>query len=200
MHLCKTLLIIGTLGLLTAGCAPTLTEIHHVTNESPRAPIFKMVVLAANMPPSDSRVVEDGLVADLRERGVDARASHLLFTDAPKQQEEARNAILDQGYEAVLRVNLENIDTSYISTDDDDFRWTYVNIKTSLWDASNDRLVWSAETRTKNPTDERDLAKSISMVLLPALTNARLILPVREGAGPAGSKGAGLPPGTSKPR
>ena len=99
--------------------------------------------------------------------------------DTPTEQQDARDAILDQGYEAVLRVNLENIDTTVIETDEHDFHWTVVNIKTSLWDAGTDQLVWSAETRTKNPANERDLAKSISAVLLPALTKAQLILPVR---------------------
>ena len=174
---------------LVLGCAPPETEIHHVETASPRAPVFKMVVLAANMVPAEGRVVEDELVADLRKRGVDARSSWQVLAGAPKEQEDARNTILDQGYEAVLRVSLENIDTSYVSTDTDDFRWTYVNIKTSLWDASNDRLVWSAETRTKNPNNDRALAKSISLVLLPALTQAQLILPVREDAGSGGSNG-----------
>lgn len=174
----RTVFLIGTV-LFGIGCRPTVTSLHDARTVGLRPPIMKMLVVAANMDPVDRFAVEDFLVVDLQKRGVAAGAAHAVFRGDPAAQADAYDVILAQGYEAVLRVELENIETQTFAAGEEDYTWTHVLIKTSLFEAATDALLWSASTRTTNPEDERDLAKSVSAVLLPALANAGFLLPLR---------------------
>lgn len=174
----RTVFLIGTL-LVGAGCRPTVTELHDARTVAARPPIMKMLVVGANLDPGDRLAIEDLLVVDLQKRGVAAGAAHAVFPGDPAAQADAYDVLLAQGYEAVLRVELEKIDTQTITAGEEDYTWTHVLIKASLFESTTDGLLWSASTRTTNPEDERDLAKSVSAALLPALANAGFLLPLR---------------------
>ena len=182
LFLWTTVFVIGTV-LLGTSCRPTVTELHDARTVAARPPIMKMLVVGANLDPVDRFAIEDLLVVDLQKRGVAAGAAHAVFPGDPAAQADAYDVILAQGYEAVLRVELEKIDTQTFSAGEEDYTWTHVLIKTSLSEAATDGLLWSASTRTTNPEDERDLAKSVSAVLLPALANAGFLLPLRPSPG-----------------
>jgi hypothetical protein len=53
----------------------------------------------------------------------------------------------------------------------------FVKFETSVWDASEGKLVWSAVTETENPTSSHDFVKSLLKSVLPALTNAGIVPP-----------------------
>lgn len=187
MFLRKTVFVVGTIvGGLAAGCAPTRTEVVSASAQAARAPIFKLVVFGANMTADYRYAIEDGLVRDLRARGVDARAAHAIFATSPAEQTDARGAVVAQGYEAVLRVTLAQIERAELFDAEEGTRpspssvW---NLQASLWDLGEDRLAWSADTRTANPVGPNDLAASVAGAILPALTRAHLILPVRADGG-----------------
>jgi hypothetical protein len=59
----------------------------------------------------------------------------------------------------------------YIVTDE------IVDAETSLWDlrAGSDRLVWSAVTKTTNPTSGEDLTRSMSREILPGIARTGII-------------------------
>lgn len=174
----RTVFVIGTV-LLAVGCGPTVTELRDARTVAARPPILKLLVVGAHMDDGDRLAVEDLLVVDLQKRGVAAGAAHTVFTGDPAEQADAYDVLLAQGYEAVLRVELEKIDTQTMLAGEDEYSWTHVLIKTSLFEAATDGLLWSASTRTTNPEDERDLARSVSAALLPALANAGFLLPLR---------------------
>lgn len=174
----KTISGIGLgIGLFASACGPTRTELLGTATVTPRPAVFKMVVVGVSMREDERTVVEDELVAHLRTRGIDAHPSYEVY--AGLSDVTGHDALLAAGYEAVLRVQVQRIERVIMSDDEHDFVWTKINIGTSLWDTASDHLVWTAETRTKDPIDERDLAHSLAGVLLPELTNARLVRPVR---------------------
>ena len=178
----RTVLVLGAaLGLLATGCGPTTTQVLHTDSVISHAAVFKMIIVGTSMEDADRIAMEDGLVADLRKRGIDAHPSYEVFAALPSGGDAVHDAILQNGYEAVLRVQVDRIERLVMTDNEHDYIWTKVNIGSSLWDTASDQLVWTAETRTRDPIDEHDLARSVARALLTELTNARLILPVRGG-------------------
>ena len=180
----KTVFAAGTVLALVAGtgCVPTMTQVTRSAAEALRPPIFKMVVFGSNMDAEFQRAIEDALVVDLRARGVDARAAHAIFATSPTGNEAALATTVAQGYEAVLRVTFAEVQRGEPFANDDkpSSVWSF---QSSLWDPAENRLVWSADTRTANPVGPKDLGTSISSAILPELTQAHLILPVRAQGG-----------------
>lgn len=176
----KTLLAFALLAFGSFGCGPTRTELVRTTTVAPRPTAIKMIIVGVSMHQSERAAVENELVADLRRRGIDAHPSYEVYANLADDTGHAE--ILAAGYETVLRVQFNRVDHVIMTDDEHDYIWTKINIGTSLWDTTNDHLLWTAETLTKDPVDEQDLAHSVAGVLVPELTNALLILgPRRSG-------------------
>lgn len=185
--------LIATLAL--GGCQPQTIVLGTASPEqgsSQRPPMRKMlVVLGARMGEADRRAIEGGFATGLRGHGVDARAAFEIFPTRPADREQAHAALVASGYDGVLIVALAKVEDEqcgslgaengapcmhdrggYMVTD------RYVTIESTLWDVrGNDAIVWAAGTETVNPSNRDQLAESVSLVVVPALSHARLIAP-----------------------
>ena len=186
-----TLLVTLSLG----GCQPQTIVLGTASAEQPsgRPPMGRMLVLGARMGEGDRRAVESGFATGLRGNGVDAHPAFEIFPVPPTDRDQARATLTANGYDGVLIVALAKVEDEqcgelgnekggpcthsrggYMVTD------RYVTIESTLWDVrGTDEIVWAAGTETINPSNRKQLAESVSRVVVPALSQARFILPRR---------------------
>src|SRR5437868_5358442 len=97
-------------GLASAGCTT-----HTKVTDTWRAPdynakvLHNVLVIAGRVEPGMRRTIEDGLVASLTERGVQARASYTLFPDALPPQAEALAVAQREQFDGVLVSQLRHV-------------------------------------------------------------------------------------------
>jgi hypothetical protein len=182
----------------SSGCATKTSTTHlwHAEDYAAR-PIKTAIVFARNMAEAQRRSVEQQLADALGDHGVAATPSYQLFPEPPAE-EQAKAEVTKRGFEGVLVVSLRGVrerrsympghymgggwgggyygmgwgwSPGYIVTDE------IVDAETSLWDlrAGSDRLVWSAVTKTTNPTSGEDLTRSMSREILPGIARTGII-------------------------
>jgi hypothetical protein len=192
----------GAVTLASGACSTPTTMMDQWRDPTYAAgPMRNMLIVGGKMEPTNRRTVEDAFVTALAKRGVHATPSYEMFPGALPSKDEARNAVLKQGIDGVLVANERGIKETttivpgaynsgfwggyyggwgtyspgYLQTD------AYVKFETSVWDANQGKLVWSAVTETENPTSGKDFLKSLLKSVLPAMTTAG-ILPPKSGA------------------
>ena len=183
--------LLTALALGGVGCQPQTIVIATASVDHARAkpPMKKMLVLGARLGEGDRRAIEGGFATGLRERGVDARPAFELFPVPPQSREQARATLTANGYDGLLIVALAKVEDEqcgalgaengapcmhdrggYMVSD------RYVTIESTLWDLrGNDEIVWAAGTETVNPSDRKQLAESVSHVIVPELERAQFI-------------------------
>lgn len=157
-------------------------------------PMRKVVVMGLEMPPATRHLVEDRVTVDLAKEGVDAAPSYAIFGDELPDRETARARLASQGFQGVLVLRLQRVSERSRYVPGDHFYGapytTYwgspyygghvvtdeiVNFETSLWDLRDGDRVWTANTKTENPTSSKDFAKSLSKKVVPELQNMGLL-------------------------
>jgi hypothetical protein len=140
------------------------------------------------------RVIEDTFVADLAKHGVQATQSYAFFGGYGQPAiDYARKKVGEARYDGILVTRLRSVkdDPKYAeSTGFWDgyymYGWGYrdayivsdeiVTFENTLWDTrAENKLVWTAETKTTNPLSGTDFAHSLTRAVDPALAKARFI-------------------------
>jgi hypothetical protein len=188
---------------LMAGCATkpvTTLEMTWVTPQLPQAPFQKLLIITVAGEELVQIAFQDQMAAALKARGVNAVASHRYFTrytDAEKAR--FKQSIVDSDADFVLLARV----TRTSQNDRDDRRMTigdatgiytaydrYVSVALSAGDYSvktvtaeasifamkDEKLVWSARTRTANAnvTTGENFAPQYIAVLLEAMKKDKL--------------------------
>ena len=171
------------------------------------APMHKVLVLGAKMAQADRRALEDGMVAILAKHGVTAEPSYTVFPGDAPAREAARDAVQKAGFDGILAFTVRSVreethwqpspnasfwygsggyspggygpgwdgmyePQGYLVTDE------AVTCEAALWDARADhKLVWTASTRTLNPSSGAAFVRSVSRAVVPALAKAHFIQP-----------------------
>lgn len=190
---------LGAVALVSSGCSTPTTMTDEWRDPSYVAPPMRnMLVIGVRMDPTNRRTLEDAFVTALAKRGVHATPSYAVFPGgALPSADQARAAVKGQGVDGVLVASERGIrekttvvpssyngglyggyygwggtwSPGYVVTD------AFVKFETSVWDASQGRLVWSAVTETENPSSSRDFVKSLLKSVIPAMTNVGLVPP-----------------------
>lgn len=161
------------------------------------APLRKVVIFGRGMAEAQRRTVEDRFATALGDHGVAATPSYRIFPELP-DREIAQAELAKQGFDGALVTTLHGTrerqsyvpghyqgggfwggyygmgwgwSPGYIVTDE------LVDAETSVFDlrTGGGRLVWSATTRTTNPTSGDDLSKSMSREILPSIAKNGII-------------------------
>ena len=192
---------VAMLGLAAAvagiGCGTktSTTQLWQAQNIRPST-MQRVIVFGGGMAEPERRSIEDGLSASLQARGVGATPSYVLFPELPNAQH-ARGEVQQRGYEGAIVATIRGTEEKesyvpgyyhggtfwggyygpgwgmgytpgYVVTDE------YVNVETSLWDLRTEdgALVWSAVTKTMNPSSGKDLVNSLSKEIVPKMSDA----------------------------
>jgi len=207
MSLLARPLLLGAIAALAfvhaTGCSTTRTSVTQLWQApSPSAgPMRSVIVFGARTDEANRRVIEDGFVDELAEHAVQGVPSYKIFPDKLPDQKEARERVKNLGFDGIFVASLKDVreHQSYVpGTYTAGFwsgyygpGWGYgnpgyvvsdeiVTFETTLWDTrAEDKLVWAALTKTKNPSSGRDFVESLTGAVLPKLEQARFIPPER---------------------
>jgi hypothetical protein len=192
----KWIASIGVLTLaFTAGCGTPTSVTNLWSAQVPATgPLRKVVVFAAGVQPTGRRTLEDALVAQLASHGVLGTQSYSMFGETVPKREEAQVSVNDAGYDGMLISTLRS--HTYVPDAYPSAYWYYneayvyggwpdyysydelVDFETTLWDARNGKLLWSAVTQTTNPSSGHDFTSSLSKTIVPAIASRGFIPPM----------------------
>lgn len=188
-------------GLFLTACA-TQTSVTQVWQAQmpPTPPMRHVLVLAMSTDEPMRRTIEDAFVADLGKHGVQAEQSYVFFGGSAEHPavDYARKKVGEAHYDGILVTRLHGVkeDPRYAeSTGFWDgyymYGWGYrdayivsdeiVTFENTLWDTrAENKLVWTAETKTTNPESGKDFAKSLTRAVDPALSKAHFIPTIKQ--------------------
>ena len=187
--------------LVLAGCAST--QLTNSWRDSRYAgPAFqKILVIGVTRQSGVRRTFEDVFAADLQAHGVSAIPSYTLIPeDGEVPQAQLAQAVRDSGADGVLVTRLVKVDrqtqvypgsyvgppfvgfyrfysTAWIGYYDPPQIYTYdvVTSETSLFEARENRLVWSGTSETFSPRDVRKDTQEFAGVIIKALAAQGLL-------------------------
>jgi hypothetical protein len=156
-----------------------------------------VVVIGQRLPQGSRRIVEDRFAADLQRRGVRAAASYGFLGEGDMSNAEARALLLTRGFDGALILSLEHISErpryvpGHYYGGGYGYGWggmysyspgyyvvdQIVNFDTTLLDLRTGKPVWSASTRTENPSSSADYAKSMSKKVMNELSDHGFLSP-----------------------
>jgi len=185
----------GALG----GCAPG-TQLVDMWRDPTAAqqPIRRMLVVAMRRDETNRRVWEDGFVAALSKRGVNATPSYSLFQAGVPDTADIEAAVRDRSFDGVLFAHRLGSSTqeTYVPgythyepvwvrsrwSSDYHTYWAEVHEpgtvetdrivrhRVDVWNTgANWRLVWSGTTESFNPNSSRDVNRQIAKLIVPEL-------------------------------
>ncbi len=184
---------------LAVGCGGPQTSVTQGWKAEVTAPVRSVLVFGVGMDETNRRTVEDTMTSELAKRHVAARPSYALFPGgAPPDRETARKLVTQGQFDAVLVATLRNVterttvlpgtyyggfwntyygqqpwlsyDPGYVVTEQ------IVHFETTLWDTrAGDRLVWSADLATTNPSEGRKFATSLTDSVMSKLEDGGLV-------------------------
>lgn len=166
--------------------------------------MHSFVVVAMRKDPALRRLTEDAFVTEFRKHGAEATASYTLFPDRPPAEERLRQRLEESHYDGILFVRPAgaSTETHYVPGYSavrpvyyrDPFWRTYgysyqriyrpgyierdrvVRLDISLWSTGGDgQLVWTATSRTLNPSSVGDLGTEVSQRVVPELERAGVL-------------------------
>jgi hypothetical protein len=189
MHLERFAMGALVVGLAACSTSTTLTEVWRDPNFS-AAPMRKIAVFGATNNEAQRRALEDSFASALSRHTVQALPSYNVYQDRQIDRSAAQRWLEKEGYDGALVVRLTGIQTHVTLEPGADFvgyyGWTsgyyvdtdqYVKVETTLWNARNGKLVWSASSETENPTSSSDAISSLTAKIITSLTSERLIPP-----------------------
>jgi hypothetical protein len=147
---CSTLLLIS--------CAAKTTEVHSTWKDDTHTERFSSIfVFALIVKPGNRRLVEENLVAVLREAGVDAYITYDLFP-TPESIDEisAAAAVIKEKGDGLMEIRLlaaENVlyqrrPRRYGTDSTRAIDYSMFMVESSLYTVNTNELVWSAQTTT----------------------------------------------------
>lgn len=190
------------IAMLITACATTkLTLVWK--DQSYQGQPRKIMVIGVTKKPLNKRIFEDEFVRQLKARGTDAVASYTVMPDE-KQGDHAVIAakMKEQGADAVLISRLASKKTmqtyvpgsvyyppSYYGTWRDYYGYGYQAVytpgytaedeyalmETNLYDAGNDKLIWSASSETEIRGSDQNQIKSYIGVMVNAMADQKLL-------------------------
>lgn len=179
------------------GCGGAQTSVTQVW-QAPlpeTAPMRSMLVFGARMDEANRRSLEDAFVAELGKHGVRAVPSYVVFPGTPPNQEQARAKVNELGFEGILVMNLQNISerSTHVPSYSGGFWSAYygpsgwggpgyvvtdeiVTFESTLWDTrAEDKLVWTALSKTTNPSSGKSYVGSLVKAVVPKLGETRFL-------------------------
>jgi hypothetical protein len=158
-----------------------------------------VVVFGGRLSGSERHLLEDGYVAALTAHGVRATPSYTLFPDGRVGPEPnaIRTTLLSAGYDGALVSTMRGASERILVAPGADWAGGFdgaysagsppvaaaldqvVAFETTFWSARSGQMVWSANTRTDNPSSGRDFVSSLTQTVVPSLADAGLIPPGR---------------------
>jgi hypothetical protein len=184
-------LIAITIAAITLGaCGGSTTIEQSWTAPNARAErLHKVVTLFISEDGATRRAAEDKLALDLMQKGVQATPAYALLSDQELQDLNAAKQKLAQlGYDGVVTMRLvdKEHELQYMPGDFDAYwglAWyepgyayteTIVRMETNAYSLRSNRLVWSALSKTVDPSGSKGLIKDVSKVVAEQLTKRGL--------------------------
>lgn len=190
---------VAALGL--AACTSTSLVNMWKDPSGPRQPLNRVLVVTLRKSPATRRLWEDGFVASLKRRGVNATPSYQLFPDAAPDTVALADAVRSRGFDGLLLAhevsasNETRYVPGYLSAEPVTYLspWTghyyafyarvyapgyletdrVVRYETEVYDArEGGRLVWSGTTESVNPSSAAAVNKEIAHVVVPELVKS----------------------------
>jgi hypothetical protein len=183
----------------SSGCGTRTSTTQLWSADDYRAePLRRVIVFGRNMAEPQRRAVEDRLATALAGHGVTATTSYRIYPALPAR-EITQAELAQQGFDGAFVTTLHAVrerqsyvpghyhaggmwggyygggmgwgwSPGYVVTDE------LVDAETAVFDLrGGGRLVWSAMTRTMNPTSSEDLTKSMSREILPSVAKNGII-------------------------
>lgn len=163
-------LVIGTLLAACAGPSTTIEQSWRAPDAAQLGGLRNVVTMAVTADGTLRRSAEDQMAAKLAAAGVRATPMYAVLGDAELQnREQAKAKLRTMGYDGVIALRLVSRDQEleYVPGSFD-YYWgmtydpgylyseTVVRIETSAYSLENNRLVWSAISKTIDPDSIRE--------------------------------------------
>ena len=190
---------------LVAACAATSLTSAWTDPTYAGGGFHSLLVVGASDSPTYRRVFEDEFSRALRAAGVQAVQSYTLIPQDGKVDEAVLKAtVREQGLDGVVMTRLLRIDTQTVYTPGHAWTFPAVGyrnslygyyaiawlpygtppsvreyssavLETTLWNAADDKLVWTATTSTFAPESVKSATKDFSEVVIAALRARKLL-------------------------
>jgi len=164
-----------------------------------KGPVKDVLVIAILPSPEKSKMVEEEMARQLKSRGVNTILGSVEFPGKPPSREDVVSRLGNLGVDAVLVTTLIGKETKSYQDYPDDYkavlkqweesdralpeavtplgveRQNYAHIRTSLFDAETQKIIWSALTETWIVGMDSRLASSFVSTVLQKLADDKLI-------------------------
>jgi hypothetical protein len=182
-----------------ASCMATRFSDVWVDDAYQKGPVKDVLVIAILPNPKGSKMVEEEMARQLKARGVNTVLGSIEFPGKPPSREDVVSRLGNLGVDAVLVTNLIGKETKSYQDYPDDYkavlkqweesgraipqamaplpaeRQNYAHIRTSLFDAETQKIIWSALTETWIVGMDSRLASSFVSTVLQKLADDKLI-------------------------
>jgi len=205
MIACRLILSLTLAIWLLAGCAPATKLTNAWVDPSYKGPPFRnLLVLGISKNPGERRTFEDEFSAKLRAVGVKAVPGYtMLPEDGSVPKNVLEGVMRKMGADGAIVARVLNVDqkTAYspgyvtvipsvgysrgfygfygsavaISTPPTPYQYQVVVVETSLWQAHDGTLVWSATTQTTDPGELKKEIAGYADIIIAALRERGLI-------------------------
>ena len=163
----------------------------------------KIMIIGIAKSPANKRTLEDDFAKQLKLQGTDAVSSYAILPDDKDGNKEAIAAKMkEQGADAVLITRIANRKTVYtnllevyappqsyrtwqnyyeygygnITSPNDVEETKYAVMETNMYDAGNDKLIWSASSETQITGTDQNFIKSYVNVMVKNMTQQKLLM------------------------
>jgi hypothetical protein len=190
--------LVAGMMLIVSGCASLTVDStwRDPTYQGP--PFVNVLVVGSTDDAENRRIFEDSIVSELKNRGVNAVASHTLI---PRERDITRDKVVEavkaSGSDSVLSTRLVGIETratrvsvaqsgaanidlySYYSplesqpTVQQDYQ--IVNLETNLFDGKTGKMVWWGRSQTFPTENIRQLSRELGAAVIRSLKAANLL-------------------------
>ena len=164
-----------------------------------KGPVKDVLVIAILPNPKGSKMVEEEMARQLKSRGVNTVLGSVEFPGKPPSREDVVSRLGNLGVDAVLVTKLFGKETKSYQDYPSDYKavlrqWeeagmalpqattpyggesqNYAYVRTSLFDAETQKIIWSAITETWIVGTDSRLASSFVSTVLEKLANDKLI-------------------------
>jgi hypothetical protein len=163
----------------------------------------KIMIIGIAKSPANKRTLEDDFAKQLKLQGTDAVSSYAILPDDKDGNKDAIAAKMkEQGADAVLITRIASRKTVYtnllevyappqsyrtwqnyyeygygnITSPNDVEETKYAVMETNMYDAGNDKLIWSASSETQITGTDQNFIKSYVNVMVKNMTQQKLLM------------------------
>jgi hypothetical protein len=171
---------------LGASCSTTKVERTWIDPDVSMAPIDDVLVVAVVRQEELRRSLEDEMAGELRRKGVAAVPSHRLLQGEALTRDAVREVVGREGFDHVLVTNYRGLETEldYVPPTTGYYGYmgmtmaspgyyretTVLTLQTRLFSAEEGgRLLWSANSRTTDPSTSREAIAGVAKELVEEL-------------------------------